>query len=198
MPYKGFFVRHFRYCISAILLAGASIALVACRQQVCPEAEPLLLLEENGAQSLDPPAGPVADNSRCHVCHVNYEGEALTLIHARADVGCEDCHGASDAHCSDEDNVTPPDTMFAEDKIKAFCMGCHTKEKIDIAVHNSVMAETDPKNSRGLATRGLATSCTACHGEHRLAHRTRRWDKVTRQLIKDDGVRMTGEMPQQK
>jgi hypothetical protein len=77
-------------------------------------------------------------------------------------------------------------------------MGCHTKEKIDIAVHSSVMAETDPKNARGLATSGLATSCTACHGEHRLAHRTRRWDKVTRELIKDDGVRMTGEMPQQK
>lgn len=146
----------------------------------------MLLLEENGSQSLDPPAGPVADNSRCHVCHVNYEGEALTLIHARADVGCEDCHGASDAHCSDEDNVTPPDTMFAQDKVKSFCMGCHTKEKIGIDVHNSVMAEADPDKAL----------CTACHGEHRLAHRTRRWDKVTRELIKDDGVRMTGEMPQ--
>jgi len=172
----------------AVLLAGASITFVACRQQISSEPEPLLLLEENGAQALDPPAGPVADNSRCHVCHVNYEGETLTLIHARADVGCQNCHGPSDAHCSDEDNITPPDTMFAQDNIKAFCMGCHTKDKIDIAVHNSVMAETDPDKAL----------CTACHGEHRLAHRTRRWDKLTRQLIKDDGVRMTGEMPQQK
>ena len=153
----------------------------------------MLLLEETSLDELDPPAGPVADNSRCLVCHVNYEEEALTLVHARAEVGCEDCHGASDAHCSDEDNITPPDTMFPEDKIKSFCMGCHTKEKIDIAVHNSVMAEADPKNARG-----LATSCTACHGEHRLAHRTRSWDKVTRQLIKDDGVRMTDQMLEQK
>ena len=175
--------------IWGVLLAAVLTGFVACRPHVTPKAEePLLLLEENGSQELDPPAGPVADNSRCHVCHVNCEGEALTLIHARADVGCEDCHGASDAHCSDEDNITPPDTMFAEDKIKSFCMGCHTKEKIDIAVHNSVVAEPDPKVAR----------CTACHGEHRLAHRTRSWDKVTRQLIKDDGVRMTGQMPEQK
>jgi len=182
-------VRHFGYCVWVVLLAAASIAFVGCRPHVTLKAEePLLLLEENGSQELDPPAGPVADNSRCYVCHVNYESEALTLVHARADVGCQDCHGASDAHCSDEDNITPPDTMFAEDKIKSFCMGCHTKEKIDIAVHASVMAETDPKNAR----------CTACHGEHRLAHRTRRWDKLTRELIKDDGVRMTEEMLERK
>jgi len=179
-------VRHFESCILTVFLAAGSVLFVACRQQISPEPEPLLLLEEEGLPEPDPAAGPVADNSRCHVCHVNYEDEALTLVHTRADVGCEDCHGASDAHCSDEDNITPPDAMFAEDKIKSFCMGCHTKEKIGIAVHASVMAETDPKNAR----------CTACHGEHRLAYRTRKWDKVTRELIKDDKVRMTEEMPE--
>jgi hypothetical protein len=181
-------VRYFGQCVPIILVAGLLLTFVACRQQGSPKSEPLLLLEDNGGQTVDSPAGPVADNSRCYVCHVNYEGEALTLVHARADVGCQNCHGPSDAHCSDEDNITPPDTMFPQDKVQAFCMGCHTKEKIDIAVHNSVMAEADPKNGQ----------CTACHGEHRLAHRTRRWDKVTRQLIKDDGVRMTEQMAEQK
>jgi hypothetical protein len=113
------------------------MAFIACRGQVNPEPEPLLLLEEGGSEELNLPAGPMADNSRCHVCHINYEDEALTFDHARADIGCEDCHGASDAHCADEDNITPPDTMFPVDKITSFCMGCHTKEKIDIAVHKS-------------------------------------------------------------
>ena len=58
-------------------------------------------------------------------------------------------------------------------------------EKIGIDIHNSVMAETDP----------VKACCTGCHGEHRLSHRTRKWDKTTGELIKDDGVRMTtGEM----
>lgn len=170
----------------AIAWAGISVTFVSCREQISEKTEPPLLLEDTGlAQELESPAGPVADNSRCHVCHVNFENEALTVVHARAEVGCEDCHGASDAHCSDEDNITPPDTMYPVEKIKPFCMGCHPKEKIDIAVHNSVMAETDPAKAR----------CTTCHGEHRLSHRTRKWDKTTGELIKDDGVRMTtGEM----
>ena len=164
---------------------------VACREQMKSESEPepLLLLEEGDSEELDFSAGPMVDNSRCHVCHINYTDEELTLVHARADIGCEDCHGASDAHCSDEDNITPPDTMFAEDKIMAFCMDCHTKEEIDVGVHKLIMDETDPK----------ITHCTACHGEHRLNYRTRRWDKTTGELIKDDHVRMTtDEMLQQE
>ena len=175
-------MRHLGVCLLAIAWAGISVTFIACRERISEEPEPLLLLEGTiPAENPGSPAGPVADNSRCHVCHVNYEDEALTLVHARADVGCEDCHGASDAHCSDEDNITPPETMYPVEKIKSFCMGCHTKEKIGIAVHTSVMAETDPRKAR----------CTDCHGEHRLAHRTRKWDKATGELIKDDGVRMT-------
>ena len=179
-------MRHPGVCLLAVAWAGISVTFVACREQISEKSEPLLLLEETStAQESVSPAGPVADNSRCHVCHMNYEGEALALIHARADVGCKGCHGACDAHCSDEDNITPPDTMYPVEKIKPFCMGCHPKEKIGIAVHDSVMAETDPAKAY----------CTGCHGEHRLAHRTRRWDKTTGELIKDDGVRMTtGEM----
>lgn len=175
-------MRHRGICLLILSWAGISLTFMACREQIKEKSEPLLLLEEaNLVEAADSPNGPIADNSRCHVCHVNYQNEALTVVHARADVGCEDCHGASDAHCSDEDNITPPDRMYPMEKIQSFCMGCHAKEKIGIAVHNSVMAETDPAKA----------CCTACHGEHRLAHRTRRWDKTTGELIKDDGVRMT-------
>ena len=158
------------------------VAIVACEQQV--KEEPPLLLEEQPLLLEDPPllleeeeeTGPVADNSRCHVCHINYSEEALAVTHARANISCEQCHGSSDAHCSDEDNITPPDIMYPAEKINAFCKSCHP----------------DAKLGRG------KKFCTDCHGEHRLSHRTRKWDKATGELIKDDNVRMlTDEMLEQ-
>lgn len=109
--------------------------------------------------------------------------EKLAVTHAKADVSCEDCHGPSDAHCSDEDNITPPDKMFAKDKINPSCLHCHndTIKKTDI--HIAVLAGK------------LDKSCTDCHGKHRMSHRTRKWNKDTGELISDDKVRMlTDEM----
>jgi hypothetical protein len=167
------------------VLATIVVAIVACEQQV--KKEKPLLLEEEPLLLEDPPllldeeeTEPAADNSRCHVCHINYSEEALAVTHARANVSCEHCHGSSDAHCGDEDNITPPDIMYAAEKIRPFCMGCHTREKIDIAVHKKVLSDT---SSKGI--------CTNCHGEHRLGYRTRKWDKTTGKLIDDDKVRMT-------
>ncbi len=147
--------------------------------------EPLLLLEEEPlllSEEEDTYDGPVADNSRCHVCHLNFDGEDLTKVHARAEIGCEDCHGASDAHCSDEDNITPPDRMFATDTIVDFCTECHAEEGLkDVPAHDQVF-EGDKV-------------CTDCHGNHRLNVRTRRWNEKTGELIEDDNVRMlTDEM----
>jgi len=116
---------------------------------------------------------------------MNYEEEVLTFVHARGDIGCEQCHGSSDAHCSDEDNITPPDIMYPAAKIDSFCMSCHPTGKIDIPVHKSVLADIGTKEG----------GCTNCHGEHRLSHRTRKWDKTTGKLLEDDKVRMlTDEM----
>jgi hypothetical protein len=135
----------------------------------------LLLLDDAGeATEVDEPDGPVADNSRCYVCHINFDGEKLTAIHARANVGCENCHGASDAHCSDEDNITPPEIMYPAAKINSSCWKCHPDGKLS----------------------GGMEYCTDCHGEHRLSYRTRRWDKETGELIEDDKVRMVGDPPQ--
>lgn len=183
-------MRYLRQCLPAFVLVGLSVVLVACKEQIKQEPEPLLLLEEpDVAEELGEPTGPIADNSRCHVCHMNYEDEALAVVHARADVGCEQCHGASDAHCADEDNITPPDIMYPAEKINPSCMACHSREKIDIAVHKAFLADI-------IAGKAI---CTRCHGDHRLAHRTRRWDKTTRKLIEDDKVRMlTDELLEQK
>ena len=177
-------MRYLRYWLLILALASVAITVMACREEI--QAEPLLLLEDgDDAKELVEPAGPVADNSRCHVCHINYEREPLTFVHAQADIGCEQCHGPSDAHCSDEDNITPPDIMYPADKIDSFCMGCHTKDKINVPVHKAIFADNGIKEG----------GCTNCHGEHRLSHRTRRWDKRTGKLLEDDKVRMlTDEM----
>jgi hypothetical protein len=143
--------------------------------------EPPLLLEEVSTPELPPAEGPVADNSRCHVCHMNYAEEELAVRHARANIGCEQCHGACDAHCSDEDNVTPPDVMYPRAKINSSCMMCHPREEIEIEPHEPILAGTAAENKY----------CTDCHGEHRLGYRTRRWDKETGKLLEDDKVRMT-------
>lgn len=131
--------------------------------------EPLLLLE-GGEQEFRPPTGPVADNSRCHVCHLNYMQEKLAVLHARADMGCADCHGDCDAHIADESwawggNGTAPDTMFPRAKINPFCLGCHPKDKIG-------NKEGHKKFFAGAAEEKY---CTDCHGDHRLAKRKCKW-----------------------
>lgn len=175
-----------KHCLWTLVLAAIAVALFNCGRQIEQPPQisdaPLLLLEDTqAADDLLPATGPTADNSRCHVCHINYAEEELAVIHQRANISCEQCHGACDAHCSDEDNVTPPDIIYPLAKVNPFCVGCHPRDKINTPQHKLLLAGTATEN----------TYCTDCHGKHRLAYRTRKWDKTTRQLIQDDKVRMT-------
>jgi hypothetical protein len=159
-----------------IFVVAAIVSWVAaCRKtaEQAVEEEPLLLLDEVEPSEAGEVSGPVADNSRCYVCHTNFDSEGLTAMHAKHDISCEDCHGASDKHCSDEDNITPPDEMFAKAAINSLCKSCHPDGKLG----------------------GGKKYCVECHGKHIMEHRTRRWDKETGELIEDDKVRMlTDEM----
>ena len=60
---------------------------------------PLLLegpaQKEAEKESEEEPAGPVADNGACFVCHANFQEEPMAVLHAKANVGCVKCHGAS-------------------------------------------------------------------------------------------------------
>ena len=121
--------------------------------------EPLLLLDEESGG--DEAAGPQADNSRCFVCHINYMEEDIAVTHAKVNMGCNYCHGESDEHIADESwasggNGTAPDTMFPKPKINPFCMGCHTKDKIETVQHQPLFANMDKM------------VCTDCHGKHRI------------------------------
>lgn len=142
------------------------------------DAEPLLLLEEGDASQ--PADNSGADNSRCHVCHMNYERDLMASAHARGDIGCENCHGESVRHCSDEDNITPPDRMYPGPRINASC-------------HSQCHVNLTPEHQPFLEGRTIEKFCTDCHDfiGHRLAYRTRRWDKDTGELIWSDNVRMS-------
>lgn len=164
--------------------AGPSSEAVEAQEEPLLLDEPAPLLLEEGAEAPQGVEAAAALNWRCHVCHLNYAEEAFSLRHAVGDVGCEDCHGSSDAHCSDEDNITPPDIMYPRAKITAACMKCHP--------------EPGPENHKEILEdlASVEMVCSDCHAvSHRLGHRTRRWDKATGKLIEDDDVRMmTDEM----
>ena len=132
------------------------------------EQEPLLLLDD-GRKTSAGPAGPVADNSRCFVCHLNYVQEPIAVVHAKANIGCVGCHGDCDAHIADESwasggNGTAPGILFTRDKVDPFCLGCHAKEKLSAARHAAFLAGTVAEKY-----------CTDCHGKHRLAQRKCKW-----------------------
>ena len=126
-----------------------------------------------------------ADNSYCMVCHLNYENEKLTKGHQPAGVGCEKCHGMSVKHSADEDGLTPPDIMYPHTEVNRFCLTCHAKDK------QRLLKEFAKEHKEFFAKTEAELFCNDCHGEHhRMKHRTRVWDKTTRKLVRDDGVRM--------
>jgi hypothetical protein len=142
-----------------------AVTVVSQPARAVPEA-PLLLLDDTEEDETE--SGPMADNSRCFVCHINYMQEQIAVNHARQNIGCAHCHGPSDAHIADESwgsggNGTAPDIMYPRDKINPACMTCHPKEKLDAPQHELVFAKTDPK------------VCTDCHGDHRLPQRRCQW-----------------------
>jgi hypothetical protein len=131
-----------------------------------------------GETTGEKPKGKVADNAACFVCHANYKEEPLAVEHARQNIGCAACHGRSDAHCNDENNTTPPDTLFPADRIDAACRTCHDRHdapaiQVIARWRERCPTKTDPKT----------IVCTDCHGRHRLRLRTVRWDKRTRKLL---------------
>jgi hypothetical protein len=129
---------------------------------------PLLLDDDAGTNA---PAGG-ADNSRCQVCHLNFMQEALTVSHAKTNIGCATCHGACDAHIADESwasggNGTAPDIMYPRSKIYSACIACHKPEQVFVKVEkHRPFWWTIAYQER---------VCTECHGMHRMVSRKCKW-----------------------
>ena len=161
--------------VSGVLFAG----LVFDRSATA--APPLSiehLLNEKLPEASEDSSEILADNNACYVCHGNYQEEPFALLHAKEDVGCADCHGESHDHRNDEDNITPPEKMYAEADIGPACAKCHETHdapasKVIARWQDHCPAKIDPKK----------LVCTDCHGEHRLKFRTVWWNKKTGELV---------------
>lgn len=166
---------------------GRAVEQAAEKQDEKPGGLPPLVVDKSAPLMLeDPPEvdpwaapfGPVADNLACYCCHANYEEEQFVVYHAKANVGCVKCHGQSYAHRDDENNVTPPDTMFPPETIEANCKECHETHDAPAKDVIARWQERCPKK-----TKPEELLCMDCHGKHRLELRTVRWDKRTGKLI---------------
>ena len=120
-------------------------------------------------------------NPFCSACHYAFGDEELARTHEQAGIGCERCHGESERHRSDEDNITPPEIMYPKERINPTCMMCHPRNEIKHVSHHQPLlagAETifdKPTNQK---------NCTDCHAkEHRINVRTIHWNKATGELL---------------
>ncbi len=124
-------------------------------------------------------------NIFCAACHYAFGDEKLAKTHEEAGIGCERCHGESERHRSDEDNVTPPEIMYPKEKIMPTCMMCHPRHEIEpVGPHKQLLAgaktifDSEPEEGEPLIT------CTFCHAKkHRIKVRTIRWNKATGELL---------------
>lgn len=141
------------------------------------------LLDEKLPQAVEKEKLKV-DNSACYVCHGNLDGEELVVSHGKEGTGCIDCHGASVAHRNDEDNITPPDKMYALADVDRMCRECHD-------IHDAPARKVIQRWQERCPAKGNPKDivCTDCHFHHRLPFRTVWWDKKTGKLI----VRKSGQ-----
>jgi hypothetical protein len=141
------------------------------------DEEPLRL-DSPGKLTSPAASKTMADNTACLVCHANFRKESLAATHASNAVGCASCHGPSTAHRNDEANIIPPDHMFSVDSIDSSCARCHEGHDVEPRDVVKRFLEKSPNQ-----TDMKSLVCTSCHGEHRMAVRTVRWDRKTGKLV---------------
>ena len=120
-------------------------------------------------------------NPFCSACHYGFADESLARTHELAGIGCERCHGESERHRSDEDNITPPDIMYPRDKINPTCMMCHPRQQIEhVSFHHKLLAGAKTALDPAAKAENRQMCCTDCHAkDHRINVRNIRWNKAT-------------------
>jgi hypothetical protein len=126
-------------------------------------------------------------NLFCSACHYGFDEEELAFNHQLAGIGCERCHGESERHRSDEDNITPPEIMYPKAKINPTCMMCHPRHEINhVKDHEPLLEGAETIFDTAPKTAGHELYCTICHAkQHRINVRTIRWNKATGELLKE-------------
>ena len=141
-------------------------------------------IESEAVKGSDEKATFVA-NSFCSACHYGFDDEELAASHRKAGIGCERCHGESERHRSDEDNITPPEIMYPKAKINPTCMMCHPRHEIQhVSAHEALLAGAKTIFDADSEENSPQMHCTMCHAkEHRINVRTVRWNKATGELL---------------
>jgi hypothetical protein len=142
------------------------------------KSAPLLLDEPTSDQSGGATSPSLTRKLICHDCHADFLQDSLSVVHAKQDIACTSCHGLSEAHSGDEENITPPQIMYARGDIAGKCRQCH---KTHNATADAVITRWQQRDLQRLKPAELA--CTDCHGEHRMRVRTVLWDKHTGKLL---------------
>jgi hypothetical protein len=181
-----------RVVTSVGFLMSSLLLILAADCSLQPESidKPLGIQTEEAPIEQQATAEPVVANPFCAACHYGFDEEKLALDHESAGIGCERCHGESERHRSDEDNVTPPEIMYPKAKINPTCMMCHPRGEINHVKHHKRLlagAKTifDPEvdDSASMA-HGRRRYCTDCHAKHhRINVRTIQWNKATGELL---------------
>jgi hypothetical protein len=154
------------------VLAVMVVCLGGCKSNDTPVSKPAAVNSGFVPPKIIKAVEPV-DNSRCHVCHINYYDELLAAGHAKKGVSCEACHGPSNAHCGDENNITAPDKMYGPETIDPGCANCHEFLTLTASNHGLYLIGDLPDKK----------FCVDCHGSHKLPFRNRNWDKTTGKLL---------------
>jgi hypothetical protein len=180
--------------VLALLISGLLLFTPASRSReskapVTPAATDLCQATpaaQTGSATARKPAPTFVANPFCRACHLDFDEEELALDHEVFGIGCERCHGESLRHRSDEANVTPPEMMYAKERINPMCMMCHPREDLrDRKDHQPILEAGLSIFEAGLTGEDAKKYCTDCHGvAHRMKNRTVRWDKATGQRLK--------------
>lgn len=125
-------------------------------------------------------------NVFCSACHYGFSDEKLARTHELAGIGCERCHGESERHRSDENNITPPEIMYPRAKINPTCMMCHPRHEIRLVADHKALLAGAKTVFDSVDEGGNKMYCTDCHVmHHRINIRTIRWNKETGELLKE-------------
>lgn len=165
------------FIMSSLLLCSAA----SCSfEKKTPDDSPLKQAKKQSTEQKAQKETFVA-NAFCSACHYAFSDEKLARTHEQAGIGCERCHGESERHRSDEDNITPPEIMYPKEKINPTCMMCHPRNEIKhVSYHKSLLAGAETIFDKSVNQK----YCTDCHAkDHRINVRTIRWNKATGEIL---------------
>ena len=177
----GFFI------VAAGIVCVMLLFAASCTQdeQAAPTDKVTIQATDKPVAKAEPKATRFTANQFCAACHAGFADDPFALRHEKAGIGCERCHGESERHRSDEDNITPPELMYPPSRINPTCMMCHPRQDIKgVPFHKKLLAGADTIFDEKVEDESDKQHCTDCHAkDHKMEVRTIKWNKATGEII---------------